>query len=404
MYRISQICTFRGALLGGVTLFALSGCSLIPSSGPSRSQVESANQEYKGSEIPVVDLTGDVVQNLSSASKHDAFSQAFIADHSPSYVMGPGDVVQVSIWEAPPAVLFGMAGIGQGTRAAGAGMGATTAGPATFPEQMVAADGTINVPFAGNVAVAGKTPQQVEGEIADRLKDMANQPQVMLRVVRNATSVVTVVGEVNQNTSMPLTAKGERLLDAIAAAGGVKQPVGKMTVRVTRGNAAHAMPLEAVIQDPKENVVLQPGDVVTALFQPNSFTALGAVVKNDEVSFEAQGITLAQALGRVGGPDDTRADAKGAFIFRFEEKDVAVTVTGRKEKDLPVTPDGRVPIVYRVDLKEPAMFLLAQNFPMHNKDVIYIANAPVAQLQKFLNIIVSTIMPVGTLKTVGAFR
>ena len=160
---------------------------------------------------------------------------------------------------------------------------------------MVNIEGTINIPFAGAVPVAGKTTRQIEADIARRLTGKANLPQVLVRITRNSTANVTIMGEVVSSLRMPLTAKGERLLDALAAAGGVRQPVGKMTIRITRDGQATSLPLETVIQDPKQNIALQPGDVVTALHQPLSITAFGATGKNEELYFEAQGISLAQA-------------------------------------------------------------------------------------------------------------
>lgn len=251
------------------------------------------------------------------------------------------------------------------------------------------------MPFAGEVPVAGKTPQKIQAVIAERLNGKANQPQVLVRVTHNATSNVTIVGEVGQSTRMPLTAKGERLLDAIAAAGGVRQPVSKITVQLTRGSQVQSMSLESIIEDPRQNVRLEPGDVVTALYQPLSFTVLGATGKNEEINFEAQGISLAQALARAGGVQDVSADASGVFIFRFEDPKTLSPGEGVG----PTTPDGKVPVVYRANLKNPATFLVAQNFPMHNKDVIYVANAPSAELQKFLNILTSSIYSVSSLVT-----
>ena len=209
----------------------------------------------------------------------------------------------------------------------------------------------------------------------------------MVRVTKNATSNVTVVGEVAQSLRMPLTDKGERLLDSIAAAGGVRQPVGKMTLQLTRGEIVQTMPLDAVIQDPKQNVFLQPGDVVTALFQPHSFTALGATGKNEEIPFEAQGISLAQALARSGGVLDQRADARGVFVFRFEDP----AAVDNAEAKAQMTPDGKVPVVYRIDLKDPRSFFVAQSFPVRNRDVMYVSNASAAELQKFMNILTSIV-------------
>lgn len=383
---------FRLPALAVALSLALSGCASFPnwqaSSGPSKAQV--AEQKEVAFPIPVVEVTDAMARILMAAQGKSTFSQVLSDGKPRGYIIGPGDSLEVSVWEAPPALLFGAATVDPKL-----GMNSTRV--TTFPEQMVSVDGVISVPFAGLVPVAGKSPQEIEKEIARRLTGKANQPQVLVRVTRNATANVTVVGEVGQSVRMPLTAKGERLLDALAAAGGVRQPVGKTTIQLSRAGKVVAMPLEAIIRDPAQNILLQPGDVLTATFQPLSFVALGATGRNEEISFEAQGITLAQALGRIGGLQDARADAQGVFIFRFEE----AAVFPDNGKGLPKTPEGKVPVVYRADLKNPATFLIAQNFPVKNRDVIYVANAPAAELQKFLNILTSSIFSVSSLVNIG---
>jgi len=374
------------ALLAAVFLGA---CGTLPSSGPSIRETLNAGS-VDSFPIKVFDVDDAVAKRVFASEKRVRFGDVFGGPSRPGYKVGAGDVIEISVWEAPPAALFGSTVLDP--RA-----GAATTRVTTFPEQMVSYEGTVNVPFAGAVPVADKSPQQIEAEVARRLNGKANQPQVLVRVTRNATSNVTVVGEVTQSVRMPLTAKGERLLDAVAAAGGVRQPVGKMTLQVTRGEVVQAMALDTVIQDPKQNIVLQPGDVVTALFQPLSFTALGATGKNEEVFFEAQGITLAQALARSGGLQDNRADAKGVFIFRYEEP----LVLGVAGENLPLTPDGKVPVIYRVDLKDPRSFFIAQGFPIRNKDVMYVSNAPAAELQKFMNILTSIVFTAQGLGAIG---
>ena len=259
----------------------------------------------------------------------------------------------------------------------------------TLPQQVVNAEGTIYVPFAGRIAVTGKDVQQVAAEITHQLQGRANQPQVLVRLYTNNTNYVTVVGEVTNSTRLPLSSRKERLLDALAAAGGTRQPAEKTTLQITRGAIVDALPLDVVIRDPRQSIALQPGDVLTALLEPLSFTALGASGKTDEIYFEAQGISLAQALARSGGQLDSRSNAQGVFIFRFEQQEALKGVQASV-----ATPDGRIPVVYRFDLKDPKTFFVAQNFLMQNKDVLYVANAPAAQLQKFLNLLLATINPV----------
>ena len=380
----------RGASVASLLVLAmLSGCGTFGGSGPYTGRVESGETAVISSDIAVVDVTDVVARRALESQKRRFFSEAFGTKPYRGYVVGPGDVLAISIWESSPGGLFGSGGIGA------VGQAGTQLN--TLPDQMVDSDGTLTIPFVGNVSVAGKSVTQLESFLVKKLTGKAIQPQVMVRIVKNLSSNVTVVGEVATSTRMPLTAKGERLLDALAAAGGVRQPVGKTTIQMTRNQETTALPLDTIIQDPAQNIPLMPGDVVTALHQPLSFTALGAVSTNQEIPFEAQGITLAQALARAGGLLDNRANAQGVFIFRFEDPSVA----GESAKGTRATPAGKIPVVYRVDLRDPGSFFVAQGFPIRDKDVLYVANAPGAELQKFLTMLSSLVFSARGLTTIG---
>jgi polysaccharide export outer membrane protein len=200
-----------------------------------------------------------------------------------------------------------------------------------------------------------------------------------------------MVGDVVTNTQVPLTPRGERLLDVIATVGGLKTPVNKTTIQITRDGKVASLPLETVIHDPSQNVRLRANDVVTAISQSFSFTALGETGASAEVPFESTGITLAQALGRVGGLKSDRADPAGVFIFRLEDPaaaDPSIVATA------PRTPDGRIPIIYEVNLKDPASFFVAQSFPVRDKDVMYVSRAPLSDLQRFVAVIASMTFPI----------
>jgi polysaccharide biosynthesis/export protein len=363
----------------------------MPSSGPSAKEVQEAPASSTGGDLKVVELSSPVLRRLVSAQRQATFVDSFgSGTTSKQYLIGPGDSLEISVWEAPPATLFGSA------VADPRGLSASSARVAVLPEQTVNDAGQINVPFAGSIKVSGLAPDQVEKEVARRLKGKANDPQVLVRVLRNTSSMVTVVGEVNTNTRLPLSPRGERLLDALAASGGFRQPVGKITIRLTREvleqnrkeTRVVALPLETILTDPMQNILLQPGDVITALYQPNSFTVLGATARNEEINFEAQGITLSQAMARAGGLQDQRANPTAVFIFRFEKPEMVGEVSPQR-----TTVDGRIPVIYWVDLKNPASFFLAQDFPMRNRDVLYVANAPGAELQKFMNLLSSLVFP-----------
>ncbi len=365
-----------------IVALLLSSCAAqLPRTGPSQDEILESSTRPGTSAVQIVDIDASVAQQLIEQRRTRLFSEALGQRGTPADI-GRGDSLEVNIWEAPPATLFGGGAIDP--------RAPSTVRATTLPEQTVDREGFIGVPFAGRIQAAGRTPQAVAGDIADRLKGKANQPEVLVRVMNNASSTVTVVGEVTNSRRMPLTASGERLLDALAAAGGVRQPVSKVTLQLTRGQQVLDMPLDRIIRDPAQNIPLQPGDVITAMYQPLSFTALGATGKNEEIAFEAQGITLAQALARAGGLIDSRSNAEGVFIFRLERQ----KALHWPRQPVVTTPEGLVPVVYRLNLRDPASFFVMQSFPVSDKDLLYVSNAPAAELQKFLNLVFSIVYPV----------
>lgn len=361
---------------------ALSACQPF---GPGRQAVLNAGSvpagpTEAGAQIKLVQVRGDMAAQFKPPAPWPAFADV-LADAKPvGTVVGTGDALEVTIWEAPPAALFG------GATDTRIGTAISTARPTTLPELLVGPEGSISVPFAGQVPAGGRTLREIEADIVRRLRGRANAPQAVVRLVRNTTATVTVVGEVPNSARLPISPRGERLLDALAQVGGVKPPVNLTTIQVTRDGRTYRMALTDIITQASNNIVLAKDDVITALFQPYSFTVLGAAGKNDEIRFEAMGITLSQALGRFGGLQDGRANPRGVFLFRWEE---------------PATPGGpRVPVIYSFDLKDPAVYFLTAQFRMSDKDLIYITNAPIAELQRFVGIVSQTLLPIATVTTV----
>lgn len=361
-----------------LSAICLAGCSAVGGSGPSAGAINRAARAPAAKQgIAIVSLDETTGQRATNYARSQRFADVFGMAPATGTVIDVGDVLDIAIWEAPPAVLFGAA-------APGAAIGGALAQSAGIPQQVVGEDGTVTIPFVGSVQVRGRAPQDVARVIVARLAGRAHSPQAIVRLAQNDSRTATVMGEVGATRRLPLTPRGERILDALAAAGGSRQPVAKTTVQLTRAARTASMPLDAIVRDPAQNVTLKPGDIVTAIFQPYSFVALGAVGQSAEVPFEGGGISLTQALARVGGIRDDRADVRGVFVFRLEHPDALapdVAASARR------TAEGLVPVVYRLDLGQGASFFVAQDFAIRDKDVIYVSNTPIADLQKFLNIV-----------------
>jgi polysaccharide export outer membrane protein len=371
--------------MAALCLGLASACTSLGGAGPSTGAIRGAQadgQTYADSAIQVLPLGADVVAGLASYEKAASFAELFGDGSVSATVIAPGDQIDIAIWEAPPAVLFGAV---PGDQQLGGGIDVAANTP--IPRQQVDEDGMIAIPFVGRIKVLGMRPEQVESLIVGRLRRRANDPQAVVRLVANETRTATILGEVGASRQIGLSARGERLLDALAVAGGTKQPIEQSTVQIARGTQRAVMPLEKVINDPLQNVRLRAGDVVTVQHQPFSFVALGAVARNAEVPFEGNGITLAEALGRAGGLNDRRADVKGVFVFRLEDRAALPALAG---PEVQATADGRVPVVYTLRMTDAASLFAMQDFRMRDGDVLYISTAPGVELERFLQTISST--------------
>ena len=144
-------------------------------------------------------------------------------------------------------------------------------------------------------------------------------------------------------------------------------------------------------------------------YLPRSYLSFGATGRVAQVQFDAATVSLAEAVARVGGLDDSRANPEAVFLFRYERPNnlqaLGLTPPGTMlPASTPVIPgaipQGR-PVVYRINMRSPQTYFAIQQFPMQDKDLIYIANAPTVQLYKFLQLIYTLATPAITARAVA---
>jgi polysaccharide export outer membrane protein len=368
----------------GLLACLTAGCSSLPTAGPTLRDVKEQVAENKGARLDLIDIDDNVVTALRAQPKESFQARFKKYGKPPQPKIGIGDAVVVSIWEAAGGGLFGASPtdhVSSGSRSV------------TIPEQIVTQDGAISVPFGGRIQVAGRLPVEVQRSIEQRLAEKAIEPQAIVTITKSIANSATVTGEVVAGARLPLSVKGDRLLDLIATVGGAKAPVYETFVRLSRGGVTATIPMEALVSDPSENIYAQPGDVLTLVRLPQSFTVFGATGANSQIPFTAERMTLVEALAKAGGLQDQRADPAGVFLFRLEPPRI-VSALGRPQ--LGTGPEGRTPVIYRLDLREAKSYFLAQRFPIEDKDIIYVANADLNEIQKFFTLLNTLTGPVIT--------
>jgi polysaccharide export outer membrane protein len=373
-------------------LLAVGGCatdSYLPQSGPSRSDVVGQAQfrvEPAGPQqqlqYALVPLNRATVALLGTDEPMETFPSGPGEQRSADGLIGVADQVSITVFESGSGGLF-LPREG-GTRAGNF---------VTIPTQQVDKDGTIDMPYAGTLRVAGSSPNAVSAVIQDRLANRALEPQVVVSIVDRRAGPVSVLGEVSSATRFALDPGGSRILEAIARAGGPRFPAYESMVTLQRNGAIYKALLSELAQSPQQNVELRPNDVIYVSHEPRYFLAMGAIgqgatlgPQNRRFSFEDSHIMLADAVAKAGGLFDQQANATGVFLYRMEPRATLVALGIDPRTAMP----AMVPTVYLLNLRDPAGFFYASRFAVRSEDVLYISNAPSTDLAKFLDLILPT--------------
>jgi polysaccharide biosynthesis/export protein len=376
---------FGSPLIALIVAALLPACSLLPGTGPKSDAVENnATAGVRSSaalSYALVDVTADTIGFLSQPNLITFQGEFPDKRAKPNQVIGVGDVLNVSIFEAAPGGLF--------TPAQSSG-----ARPGNFvdlPAQAVDQKGSIYVPYAGEIPAAARTIPDIQQAIVARLRNRAIEPQVVVSLNQQHSSVVSVLGDVNTPGVLALNSVGERMLALIARAGGPKFEAIESYVTLQRDGRRVKVLLSRVVHDPRENIFIRPNDVIFLTREAPTFTALGALNQNvfgfnSEIPFDVETLSLAQAMGKAGGLNDQQSDPSELYVYRYEDRRYLEKLGVDTTKFML----DRVPTIYRLNLRDPSGMLLASAFQMKIKDVMYVANAKVVDYYKLLLLINNT--------------
>jgi polysaccharide export outer membrane protein len=260
----------------------------------------------------------------------------------------------------------------------------------TLPPQEVDKAGAITVPYAGPVTAVGRTVPEVQSDIESRLAKRAIEPQVVITLIERNSSEVTVAGDaVAVANRFKIRPGGERVLDVISKAAGLKYPGYELFVTLQRGKQRATIYFPTLVNRPDENIFVAPGDTLYVFREQQKFVAVGALGTVGQTSgltgqfaFEQERLSLNEAVAKAGGLLDFRANPGQVFLYRLEHRNVL----DRMKVDLAAFPPEQttIPVVYRANFRDPSSFFFAQGFPMRHKDVIYVTNADSIEVTKFL--------------------
>jgi polysaccharide export outer membrane protein len=357
----------------------LGACSVVPTNGPASYDIRT-ERAYQPDSPPyaLVRVTPEVEGILAGFSPR--ISGTFPDRRTPKELrFGVGDIVGISVFESSAGGLFIPA--------------EASVRPGNFialPNQPVNSQGYISVPYAGKILAKDRTPPEVEAEIINALKNRAIDPQAVVTLVEQRTSLISILGEVNNPSRFPASPEGEKLLDALTRAGGPKSQGFDSWVMVERDGKRGLAPFGALLYEPANNIWVHPYDTIYVYREPQTFVVFGASGTQGQYNFDAWRLSLAEAMAKAGGLNDERADPASVFLYRGETRELAERLGIKVDR----FPGPIIPIVYNLNLRDPAGYFLSTRFQMRNKDVIYASNNPTVEAAKAMNFFRLTIATV----------
>jgi polysaccharide export outer membrane protein len=367
-------------------MIVLAGCGIMPASGPPTGNVLAGQRDPHSLPYALVRVTPKVIDVL--ATNVPRLANAFPDRSRPRDLrFGIGDVLGVTIFEASAGGLFIPP--------------EASVRPGNFiniPNQAIDIHGNISIPYAGNIRAAGRTQVEVQQAIVAALKDRAIEPQAVVTLVDQRTSLITVLGA-GRSARVPAMPTPERLLDVISRAGGIAgggsgagsgsaPTVGSdLWVMLERDGRREIAPFGALIYESANNIYAHPNDTIYLYNEPQTFLTFGALGSQQQIPFPSWRMSLAEAVAKAGGLVDSLADPAAVFLYRGETRAVAEAIG----VDCSPFQGPIVPVIYIINLRDPAGYFLASTFEMRNKDVIYVSNSFSLESTKFM-VYVATII------------
>lgn len=323
-------------------------------------------RSFKGTIIPALSKEPILVENISSdlirseKSKEKLNLPLNLLNYSPdSYKVGFGDVLFIYVYGETERLSAALA-----------------RGAAINPvfQKIVRDDGTIFYPNAGILEVAGKTIEEIRLLLTDSLSNVLNNPQVDVSVSEFNSQKVIVSGSFETVGTVPITTVPKTLSEVMANAnpfgGEGEKPVGDLTsLKFTREGYTYDIDYEYLARNSQiqNYIYLRGGDVIHLPDNSlNQVHVIGEATSPISISLTRKNISLSDALATAKGLNQSTSKGKDVYVLR--------------PKDL----EGN-PRIFKSDMSSPTGYLVASEFNLQSKDIVFISTAGVTSWSRFIN-------------------
>ncbi len=354
-------------LLGFLTL---SACAAIPRGAALQSEIlsqasdlsETATPEFAVEIVSRSNVTSFLGWPLADSAHYHWINRV---DQPNNRIIAAGDTLNLTIWTNEDNGLL------------------TTTGQrfVALPPVQVSPSGSVFLPYVGNVAVRGMSPESARERISEAYDAVSPSAQVQLELQEGRGRTVSLISGVSQPGTFTLPHNDYTLLELIADGGGISSSLNNPQMRLQRNGTTYGISASRLLETPRFNTTMVAGDRVFVESDERSFLSLGAAGTEAIHPFPTESVTAIEALAIIGGVTDTRADAGGILILRrYPVSAVRTDGTGPSH---PRT-------VFTVDLTTADGLFSASQFDIQSGDVVYVTESPVTAIGSILGLVGAT--------------
>ncbi|MES1926942.1 polysaccharide biosynthesis/export family protein [Salinisphaera sp. T31B1] len=309
-------------------------------------------------------------QERAQQTLSDAQQQISAAPATPmNYTIGAGDVLQVIVFGHPEL-----------TNPAG------TDSSEGIQGQLVGADGTIFYPYVGEITAEGLTLKALRKRLAEGLSQYIREPQVDVRVRQYRSQRVYISGDIVKPCTVPITDVSLSVLQALDQCDTLATKegggVGVQNVILIRDGQSTPLDLNQIYATGRP-VPLRPGDRLLIDDSANRVFMVGEFTEQMALPYTTGGMSLNDAIADAGGVRLDSADTSTIYVIRgfvdsVPERDGGVRTVLR-------------PNVYKLDASNVSGLLLANQFKLQPRDVVFAAPASFVNFNRALALILPSV-------------
>ena len=352
-------------LLAAVSVILLpAACGRLPGGAPASEEIiqQSGAAEADFALYSVTRAFLPSVAQWPATGKQERLNWIGASTGAKTQIIQPGDKLTLRIWDSSDNSLLTSA----------------EQKMVQLQDVRVAANGSIFMPYVGNVNVLGLTPDLARETLQDALEAIVPSAQLQLDMAEGRNNSVDLVSGVARPGTYPMPDRNFSVMGLISTGGGISANLNNPQIRLVRGQSIYGTSVDTLLNTPRLDTLLRGGDRVFVEEDARYFLSFGATGTEDLHIFTKDEMSAMDAISVAGGFQDGRADPQGLLVLREYGPDaVAPGVRGPRQPR----------VVFTLDLTSADGLFSARKFQINPGDLVMATESPINDALTISNII-----------------